>query len=299
MATALLIVHGLVAVALLGAITHQTLATWAPARARPGSFFGRFRAVPSASFANAVVVLYVVSALLGAIVYLYFRVDIRPGLERAGHWRALGFFDIKEHFVSIGLALLPAYWVCWRRPLADESVANARRPDRDPRLHRLVELSDRSRPEQHHGLRAMTSSPAVPPVRLCLRDGVRGPLRDRAQAGSRAVHRLSLARRRASGHAPFARHRRSRDGVPCSGDVLVRLDRHGRARGAACSASSPRLVPERWTRRVWSGWVWVVPVAGDGRMRLPHVALVSTLVTNVSSWHIALPSLLAAGSRRE
>ena len=72
------------------------------------------------SFANAIVVLYAVSALLGGIVYLYFRVDIRPDLERAGHWPALGLFDIKEHFVSIGLALLPAYWVCWRRPRADE-----------------------------------------------------------------------------------------------------------------------------------------------------------------------------------
>ena len=69
-ATALLIIHGLVAVALLGAITHQTLATWAGARERPGSFFGRFRAVPSASFANAVVVMYAVSALLGGIVVL-------------------------------------------------------------------------------------------------------------------------------------------------------------------------------------------------------------------------------------
>jgi len=49
MATALLIVHGLVAVALLGAITHQALATWAPSHARAGSFFSRFRAVPSAS----------------------------------------------------------------------------------------------------------------------------------------------------------------------------------------------------------------------------------------------------------
>ena len=76
--------------------------------------------MPSASFANAVVVLYVVSALLGGIVYLYFRVDVRPELERAGHWHVLGFFDLKEHFAAIGLALLPAYWVCWRQPLADE-----------------------------------------------------------------------------------------------------------------------------------------------------------------------------------
>ena len=78
--------------------------------------------MPSASFANAVVLLYAVSALLGAILYLYFRVDIRPELERAGHWQALGFFDLKEHFVAIGLALLPAYWVCWRKPRADETT---------------------------------------------------------------------------------------------------------------------------------------------------------------------------------
>jgi len=121
LATFLLIVHGLVAVALLGALTHQTLATWAPARGRSGSFFSRFRTVPPASFTNAVVILYMISALLGSIVYLYFRVDIRPSLERAGHWPALGFFDIKEHFISIGVALLPAYWVCWRRPGAGES----------------------------------------------------------------------------------------------------------------------------------------------------------------------------------
>ena len=68
-----------------------------------GSFFGRFRAVPSASFANAIVVLYLVAAALGAIVYLCFRVDVRPQLERDAHFPALGLFDLKEHFVSIGL----------------------------------------------------------------------------------------------------------------------------------------------------------------------------------------------------
>jgi hypothetical protein len=96
------------------------LATWVPTRARSGSFFDRFRAVPSASFANAIVVLYSVAALLGAVVYLYFRVDIRPELEQAGHWQALGLFDIKEHFVAIGLALLPAYWVFWQQCGSDE-----------------------------------------------------------------------------------------------------------------------------------------------------------------------------------
>src|SRR6185436_8408560 len=122
----LLIVHGLVAVALLGAISHQALATWAPSRTRPNSFFGRFRGVPSASYANAIVVLYAVTALLGAIVYLYFRTDIRPDLERAGEWPALGLFDIKEHFIAIGLALLPAYWMIWQQPGSDEPTRSTR-----------------------------------------------------------------------------------------------------------------------------------------------------------------------------
>ena len=125
MATALLILHGLVAVALLGAITHQMLGAWAPSSARPSSFFGRFRAVQPAGYANAIVGLYVGTALLGAVVYLYFKVAIQPDLERDRHWHALGFFDLKEDFVAIGLGLLPAYWISWRRPFADERVRTA------------------------------------------------------------------------------------------------------------------------------------------------------------------------------
>jgi hypothetical protein len=120
MATALLILHGLVAVALLGAITHQTLAAWAPPGAHPHSFFGRFRAVRPAGYADAIIVLYVGAALLGALVYVYFKVDIQPHLERDRHWHALGLFDLKEDFAAIGFGLLPAYWISWRRPLADE-----------------------------------------------------------------------------------------------------------------------------------------------------------------------------------
>ena len=37
---------------------------------------------------------------------------------------ANGVFEIKEHLAAIGLGLLPAYWVFWRRPLtADGMVA--------------------------------------------------------------------------------------------------------------------------------------------------------------------------------
>src|SRR5215472_19130095 len=96
------------------------VAAWAPSSARPGSFFGRFRAVQPAGYANAIVGLYVGAAVLGSVVYLYFKVDIQPDLERDRHWHALGFFDLKEDFVAIGLGLLPAYWISWRCPFAEE-----------------------------------------------------------------------------------------------------------------------------------------------------------------------------------
>ena len=258
MATALLIIHGLVAVALLGAITHQALATWAPARGRPGSFLGRFRAVPSASYASAIVVLYAVSALLGGIVYLHFRVDIRPDLERAGHWQTLGLFDIKEHFVAIGLALLPAYWICWRRPRAGESHANARRVDLDPRLHRLVELSDRSRRERHPGLRLVTPSPAL--HRFASAYGM-------AFAVLYVIAlKLDLALFTVYPSLgvvlPGTHH--ARDVVdPSLGFVVPAMYWYGwtatAALGALVVGFVAAFLPERWTRWFWPGWLWVLP----------------------------------------
>ncbi len=182
----------------------------------------------------------------------------------------------------------PSDWRCCRpigfvgsQQRADEPVPNAGRPDLDPCLHRLVELPDRTRPEQHHGLRAMTSVAPVPQVRLCVRVCVRDTLRDRAQTRSRAVHRLSHDGRRASGHAPFARHRRPVDGELSTRDVLVRLDCDGRV-------GSAHIRPRRRTlARALVATVLVGVVVGDSRgsddwVRLPHAALVSTLVTNVS-----------------
>ena len=119
-ATVLLIVHGLLAVALLGAITHQALSAWAPARKPAGSFVGRFRGVASASYANAIVVLYALTALLGAILYPDYRLDVRIVLEQLELKPQNGAFELKEHFATVGLAMLPAYWYYWRQPLAPE-----------------------------------------------------------------------------------------------------------------------------------------------------------------------------------
>ena len=121
MLTVLLIVHALLAVALLGAITHQALSVWLPARKPAGSFVGRVRSVPATSYTNAIVVLFLCTAFLGGfLIYPEFRISVRPPLEQLGEWPALGVFDLKEHFTVVGMATLPAYWVFWRQPLAEQ-----------------------------------------------------------------------------------------------------------------------------------------------------------------------------------
>jgi hypothetical protein len=113
----LLIVHSLLAVALLGAITHQTISAWIPAsRGAADSFIARMRAVPPTSYVNAVLVLYALTALLGAIIYPSYRLNVRIVLEQMQLYIPNGAFELKEHFVALGLGMLPAYWYFWRAP---------------------------------------------------------------------------------------------------------------------------------------------------------------------------------------
>lgn len=117
MTVSLLILHSLLAVALLGAITHQTISAWAPAsRGAAGSFVARMRAVPPTSYVNAVILLYGLTALLGAIIYPSYRLNVRIVLEQMQLNIPNGAFELKEHFVALGLGMLPAYWYFWRAP---------------------------------------------------------------------------------------------------------------------------------------------------------------------------------------
>jgi hypothetical protein len=114
--TTLLIVHGLVAVALLGGMTHQAAAALWPAKDK-GSFLASFRAVVGARYTTANIVLYGVAATLGAVIYPTYRMGVRPYLESARLSAINGTFELKEQFVAIGLGMLPLYWLVWRTPL--------------------------------------------------------------------------------------------------------------------------------------------------------------------------------------
>lgn len=127
MITVLLIFHGLIAVALLGAVTHQAVSVVRRVPARAARvFIDRFRGVGAAHYTNAIIVLYVLSTVLGALLYPQYRIDVRPTLEDLQMRSANGVFEIKEHLAAIGLGLLPAYWFYWREA-GDPQASGARR----------------------------------------------------------------------------------------------------------------------------------------------------------------------------
>ncbi len=110
----LLIAHGLLAVALIGAVTHQVLASGRATLRPEGSFVARLANVRAESYSDAVVVIYALDFILGAIIYPTYRVEVRPHLEDIGMFMAAGAFETKEHIAVLGLGLLPAYWLFWK-----------------------------------------------------------------------------------------------------------------------------------------------------------------------------------------
>jgi hypothetical protein len=118
--TVLLILHGLVGVALLGAVTHQAVSMLRPHPVHTGSFIDRYSGVNQPTFTTAVVALYVAQVGLGAVLYPSYRLNVRIPFEEMSMGWAVGLFELKEHFAGIGLGLLPLYFARWqaKSPLA-------------------------------------------------------------------------------------------------------------------------------------------------------------------------------------
>ncbi len=121
--TGLLILHSLMAVALLGAITHQAIAVKGAADGGGKSLGARYRSADRPRTAGAIVLLFVASSVIGASLYPAYRMIVRPVLELDNLRVANGAFELKEHFAALGLLMLPAYWAAWSRPLAPEHAA--------------------------------------------------------------------------------------------------------------------------------------------------------------------------------
>jgi hypothetical protein len=119
----LLFIHFLLAVSLLAAVTLQAVAVLMPspqAAGVAGNVVDRFSPVPAASYTTMIVVLYLLQALMGAWVYVKYRTYVRIPMEQLRHFWMVGSFELKEHVVTMGLGLLPAYWYFWQQPLSAE-----------------------------------------------------------------------------------------------------------------------------------------------------------------------------------
>ena len=113
MIVALLILHGVLAVLLLGGLTHQCIALWGSReKSRGAGFVAGARGVRPWLYATPVVWLYVATVVVGGIIYPEFRVTVRTVFDRELP-AATGGFEIKEHFTAIGFGLLPVYWYFW------------------------------------------------------------------------------------------------------------------------------------------------------------------------------------------
>ena len=77
----LLILHGLVGVALLGAITHQCASVLCRHPAGGDAFVKRYAGVRQETFAVPIIVLYLSVVVLGAMIYPHYRLNVRVEFE--------------------------------------------------------------------------------------------------------------------------------------------------------------------------------------------------------------------------
>jgi hypothetical protein len=126
----LTIVHLLLAITLLGALTHQTVALiWPAGRLAPAaggpttpSMLHAYRAVRVNLYTNAIIALFLITAVIGALLYGPYRLTVLPFFYGHGLKLFGGIFELKEHFVVIGVALLPVYWLLWKKvPLGEQT----------------------------------------------------------------------------------------------------------------------------------------------------------------------------------
>lgn len=124
----ILLLHAVFSLFLVGALSHQAAASWrrAPATRHATGMIAGFSAVRAPLYARAIAISYVLSMVLGDVVYGPYRVDVKTMLFDLQLWPWNGVFEIKEHLVALGFFLLVPYLVLWRLPL-DGAQARSRR----------------------------------------------------------------------------------------------------------------------------------------------------------------------------
>ncbi len=110
----LLILHGICAFLLLGALTHQAVSSLWPSKPGGQGFIAAYRGVHGHSYTNAIIILFLTNFAIGGYIYIFYRIQVRPPLEALLDLVPIGVFELKEHFLAIALGMLPAYWYFWK-----------------------------------------------------------------------------------------------------------------------------------------------------------------------------------------
>jgi hypothetical protein len=121
----LLIIHGILAVFLLGAVTHQAIGVAWPVTKKSSGFVPAVRSVNGMNYTNVIIILFIVTFVLGTVIYPTYRVNVRTVLQEYHLYKPEGMFEMKEHLLALSLALLPIYWLFWRTPSEANRVARA------------------------------------------------------------------------------------------------------------------------------------------------------------------------------
>lgn len=105
----LLVLHAAAAIALIGSATHGAVLA-------VRSFWGYPpRPKLQRTYATVTAASYLVCYALGLIVYPDFRVEVRAAYFDPQLPLATGFFEVKEHWLGLGLLALIAFWPLSRR----------------------------------------------------------------------------------------------------------------------------------------------------------------------------------------
>ncbi len=105
----LLILHVCASIVLLGSATHNGIYTWRYTR-------GYYRNCDlQKRYVSVLFYSYIVTFLLGLIIYPAFRVGVRPDFLDVLYPLATGFFEAKEHLMALGMGLLLWYYPMSRK----------------------------------------------------------------------------------------------------------------------------------------------------------------------------------------
>jgi hypothetical protein len=110
----LLIIHGLISITLIGALSHQAFSLFKNTSPKKNNIVARYGAVQGSIYTSTVCILWLITFLFGGWIYARYRIAIRIPLEQQGIWLTQGFFELKEHLVTLGFFLLPSYYALWK-----------------------------------------------------------------------------------------------------------------------------------------------------------------------------------------